>query len=163
MEEIRFDVTIDVMDMYKFMMRHAYVGLPGAVNIIISGGAFVLLLTGTGKGDAFATAMLLLISALFTIINPIFILYKSAKQVKFNKMFEKPFTYVVNGGGIKVSQGTEELLIEWEHIRKAVETKNYIYIYLSLTRAFIFPKAMYREYVEGFKDLIRGNTRIRMK
>lgn len=154
-QEVKFQVEIRVQDMYRFLMRHAYYGLSGIINLIISGGAFVLFLLGKGTGSPFGNAMLLLIAALFTIINPIFLYYKAAKQVKLTPMFKKPLDYIINDKGITVRQGEEELPIEWTHVYKVIETNKDFYIYLSLTRAYILPKNQYTDKVELVKKLLQ--------
>lgn len=158
MEEVlKFNISLRVMDMYRFLMKHAYRGISGAANIVISGGAFVLYLTGVGKGDDFARLMLLLIAALFTVINPVYLLYKAAKQVKLTPMFQKPLEYTIDSKGILVKQGEEELPMLWEEVRKVIETKKDIYIYLSLTRAYIFPKEFYKNDIDTFKELLTNH------
>ena len=99
--------------------------------------------------------MLVLIALLFTVINPIYLLYKAAKQVKLTPMFLKPLNYVVNEQGILVSQETEKLLTEWEEVIKVTETKQAYYIYLSLTRSFLFPKEALGDQEQIFREILR--------
>lgn len=152
--EVKFSVQMQVMDMYRFLMYHAYHGFGGIANIILSGGALILFLAGVGKGDTFARVMLILIALLFTVINPIFLLYKAAKQVKLTPMFSKPLDYLVNEQGIKVSQGEEELQTSWEEVTKVVETTKAFYIYLSLTRSYLFSKENLKGQEAEFKKLL---------
>ena len=55
-------------------------------------------------------------------------------------MFAKPLDYTVSSGGLTVAQGEEMLTVAWDELRRVVETGKDFYIYLSLTRAYIFPK-----------------------
>lgn len=162
-KEVKFSLKIGVIDMYRFMILHAYRGIGGIANMVISGGALALFLAGVGKGDTFSRGMLIFIAALFTIINPIYILYKAAKQVKLSPMFQKPLHYTINSSGILVKQEADELLMPWEEIRKVSETKKDIYIYLSLTRAYIFPKIAYADDIGTFKELIKQYTNAKLK
>lgn len=139
MEEIRFSVKMNVKTMYRFLMYHGYVGISGIINLIISGGALALLIAGVGETTASKVA-LVVVAALFTVINPLYLYYKAAKQVKLTPMFAQPLSYQINDGGLIVSQGEEELAVAWDELRKVVETGKDFYIYLSLTRAYIFPK-----------------------
>ena len=129
-----------VKDMYRFQMYNGYSGISGIINLVISGGALILLLAGFGDTTT-AKVMLGIIAALFTVINPIYLYYKAAKQVKLTPMFSKPLEYLMDEEGITVSQGEEFLPVAWKELRKVVETKMDFYVYLSLTRAYIFPKA----------------------
>lgn len=157
-QEAKFQILMNVKDMYRFLMRHAYIGISGVINLIISGGAFVLYLMGAGGNSKVSNGILLIVAALFTIINPIYLYYKAAKQVKLTPMFLKPLDYKINDPGVFVSQGEEKLSIEWEQIRKVIETKKDFYIYLSPTRAYILPKEQYEDKVEVVKDLIRKHV-----
>lgn len=154
-KEVKFSVQMTVKTMYYFLMYHGYHGFAGIANLILSGGALVLLLLGVGKDDSFARLMLLLIALLFTVINPIYLFYKAAKQVKLTPMFLKPLYYTVNEKGILVSQEQEELLTEWKEVSKVVETKQAYYVYLSLTRSFLFPKEFLKDQEEKFRKLLR--------
>lgn len=157
--EAKFQVQMKIHDMFRFLIRHAYVGMAGVVNLVISGGAFVLFIMGAGGESAFGNAMLLLIAALFTIINPIFLYYKAVKQVKMTPMFTKPLDYIVNSTGVLVCQGEEELLMEWDQVCKVIETSKDFYLYLSLTRAYILPKDQYQTQVEIVRDVIQSHIK----
>ena len=104
MEEIKFSVRMRVKTMYRFLMHHGYAGISGIINLIISGGALILLIAGVGETKTSKVA-LLLIAALFTVINPVYLYYKAAKQVKLTPMFANPLDYVIGEEGLSVSQG----------------------------------------------------------
>ncbi|MDE6875565.1 MAG: YcxB family protein [Lachnospiraceae bacterium] len=139
MQEIRFSVKMKVKTMYRFLIHHGYAGMSGVINFVISGGALALLVAGVGESTA-SKAALAIVAALFTVINPLYLYYKAAKQVKLTPMFAKPLDYTVSSGGLTVAQGEEMLTVAWDELRRVVETGKDFYIYLSLTRAYIFPK-----------------------
>ncbi|MDE7060073.1 MAG: hypothetical protein K2O71_00570, partial [Lachnospiraceae bacterium] len=72
MEEIKFSVKMRVKTMYRFLMHHGYVGVSGIINLIISGGALILLIAGVGESTT-SKAALLLIAAIFTVMNPFYL------------------------------------------------------------------------------------------
>lgn len=158
MEEIKFSVKMRVKTMYRFLMHHGYAGMAGIINLIISGGALVLLIAGVGESTT-SKAALLLIAALFTVINPIYLYYKAAKQVKLTPMFANPLDYVIGEEGLTVSQGEEALTVEWQELRKVVETKKDFYVYLSLTRAYIFPKENLFGLEGAFREAVKSHTK----
>ncbi len=158
MQEIKFSVKMKVKTMYRFLMHHGYAGMSGIINLIISGGALVLLIAGMGESVTSKVA-LAIVAALFTVINPLYLYYKAAKQVKLTPMFAKPLDYVVNGTGLTVSQGEETLTVGWDELRKVVETGNDFYIYLSLTRAYIFPKENLAGQEEAFRSAVKEYTK----
>ncbi len=153
-KEIIFQYQTKISDMYRFLMHHAYIGVSGIINLLLSVGALVLLFAGAGGGQAFSNLMLGLIASLFTIINPVLLYYKAAKQVKLTPMFQKPIDYFINEEGILVSQGEEKLLINWTDIWKAVETKSAFYFYLSLRGAYILPKEAFYNQVDEVKKIV---------
>ncbi|MCI8643670.1 MAG: YcxB family protein [Lachnospiraceae bacterium] len=158
MEEIKFSVKMQVKTMYRFLMHHGYAGISGIINLIISGGALVLLILGIGESVTSKVA-LVIVAALFTVINPLYLYYKAAKQVKLTPMFANPLDYVVNEEGLTVSQGEEALTVEWGELRKVVETKKDFYVYLSLTRAYIFPKENMGGMTDAFREAIKSHTK----
>lgn len=157
MREIRFSVIMKVKDMYRFLMHHGYSGMSGIINLVISGGALVLLLAGFGDSTT-AKVMLGIVAALFTVINPVYLYYKAAKQVKLTPMFAKPLEYMVDESGITVSQGEESLQVAWVELRRVVETGKDFYVYLSLTRAYIFPKTELAGKQEEFRAMVTEYT-----
>lgn len=158
MRELRFSVQMRIKDMYRFLLHHGYSGISGVINLLITVGAIALLILGVGDTTT-AKVMLVIVALLFSVINPVYLYYKAAKQVKLTPMFAKPLDYLINEEGITVSQGEEQLLIEWKDLRRAVETNKDFYIYLSLTRAYIFPKtAVKEEMASQLRCMIEQNT-----
>lgn len=158
MQEIQFSVKMKVGTMYRFLMHHGYAGMSGVINLVISGGALVMLIAGVGESAA-SKAALGVVAALFTVINPLYLYYKAAKQVKLTPMFAKPLDYTINDAGITVSQEEEELTVGWDELRRAAETGKDFYIYLSLTRAYIFPKEDMSGQEEAFREAVRTHTK----
>lgn len=158
MQEIRFSVKMKVKTMYRFLMHHGYAGVSGIINLVISGGALALLIAGVGESVTSKVA-LGIVAALFTVINPLYLYYKAAKQVKLTPMFAKPLDYTVNEDGLTVSQGEEALTVAWDELRKAVETGKDFYIYLSLTRAYIFPKEDLAGQEEALRAAVKAHTK----
>lgn len=153
-KEIKFSYQTKVSDMYRFLMQYSYGGFRGIINLVISIGALVLLFTGADGGNAFNKVLLILIAALFTVIEPIILYYKAARQVKLTPMFQQPLDYVINEQGIQVRLNEEEMVLVWEDIYKIVETKKDFYFYMSLNRAHILPKVGYEEQCCLMRDFI---------
>ena len=153
--EIKFSYQTKVIDMYRFLMRFSYQGIRGIINLVISIGAMFLLFTGADGGETFNKVLLILIAALFTIIQPILLYYKAAKQVKLTPMFQQPLDYIIDEKGISVRLKEEEMLLEWKDIYKIVETKKDFYFYMSFDRAHILPKEGYVEQCSLMRDMIK--------
>ena len=154
-EIITFQYQTKVKDMYRYQMRYNYTGYKGITNMVISVGALALLITGAGGGDAFSNLMLIMAASLFTIITPIQLFYKAAKQVKLTPMFQKPIDYSISMEGLQLSQAQDKLVIQWEDIHKVIETKYYFYIYLSVNGAYILPKEALDQHCVCLREIIQ--------
>lgn len=140
--EMRFSVVTKVMDLYDFLLNHMYRSFRGLIGIGISIAALVLLINGGGQGDNFRIVMLVIIAALFTVIQPIQLFMKAAQRVKLNADAEVPLFYVVNKEGIHVKQKEEEMTLPWENVVKIKRTPRSLLIYSSSIHAFIIPKSV---------------------
>ena len=150
-QEVTIQVKVTVMDMYSFLMHHSYSGIQGILNLLISGGAIVLLLCGVGRNNSLAMLALILAAALFTVINPINLLLKSIKQVVLLPTFRKPLSYTFGKEGILVRQEEAEMLTGWNEVVRVVENRRSILVYMSAVRAYILPKKQYVGQVEAVK------------
>ncbi len=158
-KEIVFSYQTKVSDMYRFLMQYSYGGIRGIINLVISIGAIVLLFSGADGGYAFNKVLLILIAALFTVIQPILLYYKAAKQVKLTPMFQQPLDYKVNETGVCVRLKEEEMVLAWDDIYKIVETKKDFYFYMSLNRAHILPKEGFENQCPQMRELIKKNAK----
>ncbi|SFR73535.1 YcxB family protein [Anaeromicropila populeti] len=158
-KEVRLSIIITPKDMHHFLVKHTYGGVSGIVGILISVVALIFLAIGYQHNDTLKNVMLAGIGALFTVVQPLQLKLKAAQQVKLNPMFQKPLLYLIDGSGIKVSQMEEEAAVAWEDIRKVVETKKSIIVYMSPVRAFIWPKEQYSDKAVQVKELISQNLK----
>ena len=159
--EAKFSVTMTVGDMYRFLLRHAYISKSGVFSLLISLGALVLFIVQYDTLDPFKRMCLLLVAALFTIIFPIQMSLQAAKAVKLNPVFQKPLEYVINDDGISVCQGDENVLLPWSGVFRTMETKTQIVIYSSARNAFILPKNQLKEQAEIVSKLIESKKDVK--
>lgn len=159
MEEIRFSVKMKVIDMYRFLMYLSYSGRSCVINMVISVGALVLLLSGVAD-TTMSRVALGVIAALFLVVNPVFLYYRAAKQVKLNPAYEKPMEYLVNDEGILISQGEETMPVEWGCLTKIVERKHAVYVFANVSAAvfLLLPKSALAECEEPFKEALKKKT-----
>lgn len=161
-KEVSITIQLKASDMFHFLMRHTYTSFSGIFGVFLSCGALVLLMIGFQTNDPLNNIILIFMSTLFLIINPIQLKFKAARQIKTNPMFQKPLNYKINQEGLLAAQGEEEVVVKWEEVRKIVETGKCIIIYLSPVRAFIFPREQYQEQYEMVKGIICDNTEKRI-
>ena len=140
-------------------MYLSYSGRSCVINMVISVGALVLLLAGVAESTG-ARVALGAIAALFLVVNPIFLYYRAAKQVKLNPAYEKPMDYLVNDEEILISQGEERMPVAWDCLTKIVERKHAIYVFANVSAAIflLLPKTALAEKEEAFKEVLKKKT-----
>lgn len=152
--EISVDIKIGTGDMFYFFMRHNYVCLSGIIGLCISFGAFILFIIRFQQYEMTAKCLLLVISLLFTVVQPLQLLLKAANQIKRTPMFQEPIRYTFRPDGLELSQKDQNGIISWEQIMKVIDTNRYIIIYITRMRAYIFPKSQMHD-IEEIKEMIR--------
>lgn len=140
MQEIEFQVKLQTKDLYRFTMRHTYVSIGGVFSLLVSFGCLGICLANFRQLVPSTIAVLLIVAALFTVIQPVMLYGKCAAQVKRSKDIKDELSYILSEEGITVRQGEEEARIKWYQIRKVVYGGKGIYVYMSPVRAFIFPR-----------------------
>lgn len=149
-KEVKFSVQMKTAYMFDFLYWHSYHGITGIINYALSFAGIAALAAGFGKGNTFVTVMLVALAALFTVINPLILLYKAAGQVKRSKMFAKPLHYKFDTRGFSVSQENNSDSAEWNAVLLIRETRKCIILYLGASNALILPK---KEIGAGLADL----------
>ena len=166
MQEIRFTVLMKFSNMYDFLLHYNYKGFAGMVGPVFSLVALGALCASYSVLTRGQIILLILASLLFTVINPLLLLLKAAKQIKLNPTFRDPITYILDDEKITVHQNEEQLPISWKDVREAEETRCNIIIYLSKVRAFVLPKESMGDQLPKVRELIRysvKNGKVRLK
>ena len=160
MEQTEKQVTISVQMktgyMFDFLYWHSYSGVMGIVNYGLSLAAVAALVAGFGKGNPVATVALLVLSLLFTVINPLLLLQKAAKQVKRTPMFAKPILYSFDEKGFTVSQDGETAAAGWDDIMLVRETGKTLVLYLGAANAVVLPKDQCGDALVQMKNLLKA-------
>ncbi len=154
-KKVEVSVQMKTSYMFDFLYWHSYHGISGIVNYAFSFAGIAALLAGFGNGKAGVTAMLVVLALLFTVINPLLLLYKAAKQVKKSPMFQNPLQYVFQSSGFTVSQGESSDSAGWESVVLIRETGKNIVLYLGAANALVLPKKELGEQQSALKQLIR--------
>ena len=149
-----FKVNMTVFDMYKFLMRHAYLCVSGVISVLISIGALVILVVRFEYLTPGQMGLLALAGCVFTIVLPMHLWTRAGAIVKLTPTFQKPLNYRVNDDGVYVAQDEDEVLLPWSGVFKTVETKTQLVIYSSPKNGFIFPKNQIGDSLEVIKKLI---------
>lgn len=162
MKEIVFDTKVGERDLYHFLMRHFYTSFSGIFGVILSLAALILLIQGIGKRDILQLVVLFVMAALFTVVQPLQMKMKAAQQIKKNPIFQEFLHYVVNKKNITVSQKGESTTLEWQSVRKVVESKKAFYLYMTVMNANVIPKGqMEEETINQFRMIAKENKKIK--
>ena len=155
-KEVRFSVQMKTIYMFDFLYWHSYHGISGIINYALSFSGIAALIAGFGKGNTFVTVMLMALAALFTIVNPLSLLYKASRQVKKTPMFAKPLYYQFNTRGFSISQDNNSDSAEWNKVVFIRETGKSIILYLGAANALVLPKKEIGDQLNDLKKLIRA-------
>ncbi len=156
MEEIRFQVDLSVSELYVFSMRHTYCSASGVFGLLLSFGSLAACALRYETLDGSAKMALIIIGLLFTVVQPVMLYGKAFMQRRRNQDINATLQYCVSEEGIEVSQGEQQVQVPWYDVRKMVQSKNAVYLYMSPVRAFIFPRKQCGERYEEMISLIRA-------
>lgn len=155
--EIKLKVTLTPKTMFDFMMKHTYASISGYIGILISACALIGFVMSVTSDDITVMYKLALLftALLFTVIQPLNLYTRSKRQVEQNEDINKPMEYRFNESDIKVSQGEESVVYEWNQVYKVTSSKMSIFLYTGKFRAFILPRDAFEEGdMAKFRDLI---------
>ncbi|MBP3543304.1 MAG: YcxB family protein [Lachnospiraceae bacterium] len=155
MNEIKATITVNVKDLFSFMLQHAYRCVGGVLSLLFSIGAFILLLNCFTEVDTAYKIILIISSLLFTVVNPLMLLRRAQKQVKRNPVFSTPIEYTFTKKGFTMQQGEEKATAEWKDLWKVRDGKKYLYLYVNTVRANIIPKSQLGAQAQELSQMIK--------
>lgn len=152
--QITFDVKIEKKDLFKFLMNNTYRKLTGIIWIIFSLVVVFVTVYTWGTVEIMYSVLLIILASLYTIINPIMLYVKAAKQCKNNASFKEPLTYTIDDEGITVSQNGEEASAIWDEIWKCHKYGDQIVVYITALRAFVWPVSAIGENYDSLIEVL---------
>lgn len=150
MEE-SISIKMTKKDLTYFILRHNYTSVSGVCGIIFSLLALAYLILGGGQTLAMKM-VLLFMGLLFTVAEPLQLIQRASRQIQSSQYFQNNLIYTLKEEGIEVTQGDENGTIPWDSLRKIIETKEYVFVYVTARRAFVFPKNQ----MDGKYDTVRA-------
>jgi len=151
---IQISIRITTKDMFFFMFQHTYRSISGVCGLLFSVISFVALIRTWGTVDTSYSVILAISSALFTIVNPLMLYTRSARQVALNPAMKIPITYTFGELEFTMRQGKEEAKARYHDLYQIRNTKNYIYLYGTGTRANIIPKGQLGKQAQAVMDMV---------
>ena len=155
-KEVKITVQMTTAYLFDFLYWHSYHGMTGIINYVLSFAGIAALVAGFGKGNATVTAMLVLLALLFTVINPVSLLYKASRQMKRTAMFQKPLHYAFDENGFSISQEGTSDSAKWDAVIFLRETGKSIILYMGAANAIVLPKKEFGSQLADFKALLHA-------
>lgn len=131
------ETKIGTGELYNYLMMHTYSSFSGKVCVILSVLALIMLLLGAGKGDMTKTVILGIVALLYTVINPIMLYMKAARQAKLNPAYKDCMKFGFHEKGVNISFGGNEGMIPWDKMMKVKKTKKVYALYTDPIHAFL--------------------------
>ena len=135
-------ITVRMTDTYlfDFTLYHTYSKLAGFLtNILVAAIAFmgiIMLVMGKIKP---VQIIYLAAAVVFIVYTPLFLKYRSKKQVKRIERYHVPNEMTFNDEGIQVEFADKKETYEWEQIQKVVTTPKTIGFYYETEKELIVP------------------------
>ncbi|MBR1567766.1 MAG: YcxB family protein [Lachnospiraceae bacterium] len=146
-------VNMRVKYMYSFLFQHVHRSVQGLIGVGISAAALVMFFASIGKNvDGTRMFIMLVIGLLFTVINPILLLFRAAKQVALSPVYKQPLTYVFSEQGMTVKQGEQSQFMEWSKLVMVRKTASVLILYTNRNSGSILA---YHELGEKKDEVIR--------
>lgn len=137
---VKFEVKMTEKIMYDFLLYHNYSHLSGLAGAFLGVVGLWLGIESATAGNVQSAICGFAVAALLLVMPP-FRLKKTAKvQVQRTPMFAEAMEYEFHEEGVTVRQGEDELETKWSEFRKAVSTESALILYLTSSRAMLFPK-----------------------
>lgn len=158
---VKLFVKINPKELFSFMLWHTYTAPSGLFGLCLSVIALIMLVTGFADGDAFRSAVLLVLGSVFTVVNPILLYMKAKNQAQTNPVYQKEMIYTIDENGITLKAGEATETVEWTKIRKCRKTRVIYMLYTTRIHAILLPLAS----LKGDKELVEHwiNTKVRGK
>lgn len=154
---IKFDINLDIKDMYRFSMYHTYTGIHGIMSIAIAILAFVV--AGTTWGDVELTYSILYVCFGFAFLfyMPATLYLRAKRQIFMSEELKNTLHYSIDEAGIKVTQNGAEAQLPWKQVYKITATKNNVLIYSNRINAYIIPKTQLGEQYAALKEVAKAH------
>lgn len=152
-QQIEFDAQLDKKTLNRFLIRNNFLRVGGVAGLLISIAAIAGLIAFWKYFAVSQRVILVFLGLMFPVIQPLMLLTKGWNQLK-NGTFRKPFHYVFTNKGVEVTNIAGSATVEWKEFRRAVTTKDAIYLYVNSVSAFIIPRAACPErYIDLVKQI----------
>ncbi|WP_124065234.1 YcxB family protein [Clostridium sp. E02] len=153
---IVIEVKLKAKDLWKFSMYHSYRGMQGIFSLIFSAAALYALVSTWGTTTNLYRGLLFVCVLLFTVWQPALLFLKAAKQAA-KPMFRNGMTLSFLAEGINVTQGDENLFIEWGNLERVLRVRDMLILYMDRVHAYLLPDSISGDHLPALTALIKEN------
>lgn len=153
---MKIKVNMTAQDLFAFSMYNAYSGFTGAINIIFTVGALVILCMTWNWDNINIVQRLLLVccALLFTVVQPAMLKYRSNKRAKMTG-FSATINLTLTDEKFGVEKADVNGDLKWDQIWRVIHIRSLYIVELGPTRAYLIPERSVegreQELVEIFK------------
>lgn len=160
-DSVTFDVEFGYWTAYKAELR-LFLRSPGQLavsSVVPLAGLFILytIVVHHEKLSASEIALELLIVLLCVLFTPLIMAFTLFMNRRGNSLNRGHFTYRVDSSGIRASSNEVESTVKWAAIRRVVETKSFVFLYIAPGRAISLPMEQLES--AGVLEDVRGIVR----
>lgn len=152
---VSFSVSMKTKYMFEFLYVNSYSGLRGLISYLFSAAGIAALIFGYGEESFIAAFFLHVLALMFTVLDPLLLLYKAWQQVKISDVFKEPINYSFTVNGFNVAQGENSQDLVYDVVLLAKETLGSIVLFTGNNNAIILPKEFFKENVNDLKQLLK--------
>lgn len=150
---VSFSIKVTANDMYTFLLRHYFSGFGGWFGVVFGIALFVLAAVTFHKVPTQYT-VLYVILGVFVLVYPFTGMRRRAKNQVASDALKDTLLYEVTTETLSVSRGEERQEFAWQEIRKVIETKKLLIVYVNTVRAFVWSKEQIGEQLPALKALL---------
>lgn len=150
---VSFSVKVTANDMYTFLLRHYFSGFGGWFGVAFGIALFVLAAV-TFHGVPTEYTVLYVILGVFVLVYPFTGMRRRAKNQVTSDALKDTLLYEVTPETLTVSRSEERQEFAWKEIRKVIETKKLLIVYVNTVRAFVWSKEQIGEQLPKLRALL---------
>lgn len=158
MEKLEFKIKLSVKDLYYFLMYHYYTKSSGIFGVGLSIFAAVTLYRKFPTLDMNGKVVLLIFSLMFTVINPIMMWTKAARQIKTNKSLGGELIYGLDDEHLSVQLEEEAAELSWEQVVRVKDNGKELVVYVSMASGYIWPKKQIEAQYDQIIAILKKNV-----
>lgn len=161
--KVNFKVKITEKEMYSFLLNNYYRKPMSIVMFIFGLVCFGVAVYTYGDVELMSTCLLIILGALYTVIQPILLWKNAKKQIAKNPVYRNELEYSFDETGITSSQGELTTTMKWEELWKAKDYGKLAVIYIYVNNGIILPKAAMGEQYNQFVELVAAHIPSNLK